>query len=76
MGRATQPRRVAKYSVEFKVSAVRLSKLPGVQVQDVAEALDVHPFMLSRWRKAYREGRLRAPTKKILITNEAQPVSR
>jgi transposase len=22
----------------------------------VAEALDIHPFMLSRWRKEYREG--------------------
>jgi transposase len=28
-------------------------------VQAVAEALDIHPYMLSRWRKAFREGRLR-----------------
>ena len=25
-------------------------------VKGVAEALDIHPFMLSRWRKEYREG--------------------
>jgi len=25
----------------------------------VAEALDIHPFMLSRWRREFREGRLR-----------------
>jgi transposase len=25
---------------------------------DVAEALHIHPFMLSRWRKLAREGRL------------------
>jgi transposase len=30
--------------------------LPGVQVKDVADSLDIHPFMLSRWRKEYREG--------------------
>ena len=24
----------------------------------VAEMLDIHPFMLSRWRKEYREGKI------------------
>jgi len=28
-------------------------------VQAVAAALDIHPFMLSRWRKEVREGQLR-----------------
>jgi transposase len=32
--------------------------LDGVQVQEVAETLDIHPFMLSRWRKEYREGKI------------------
>ncbi|NJC87188.1 MAG: transposase [Desulfuromonas sp.] len=45
-----------RYSEEFKATAVRLSLIPGVQVQDVAEALVIHPYMLSRWRKEYREG--------------------
>ncbi len=31
----------------------------GVQVQAVAEALEIHPFMLSKWRKEAREGVLR-----------------
>jgi len=35
-----------------------LSQLPGVAVQDVAESLYIHPFMLSRWRKQAREGRI------------------
>jgi len=26
-------------------------------VQEVAKTLDIHPMMLSRWRKEYREGR-------------------
>ena len=51
MGRATQPRRVNRYTLEFKLSAVQMSKLRGVQIQEVAQALDIHPFMLSRWRK-------------------------
>ena len=68
MGRPTQPKRVSQYSVEFKVSAVKLSRLPGVKVQHVAQALDIHPFMLSRWRKEYREGRLRAKTRKVVLS--------
>ena len=32
------------------VTAVKLSGMLGVQVQTVADALDIHPFMLSRWR--------------------------
>jgi transposase len=37
---------------------VRLSELPGVEVQEVAESLYIHPFMLSRWRKQVREGQI------------------
>jgi transposase len=50
------PRTTNKYSDRFKATAVRLSELPGVEVQDVAESLYIHPFMLSRWRKQAREG--------------------
>lgn len=50
------PRRLYKYTEEFKATAVRLSDLPDVQIQDVAESLCIHPFMLSRWRKQVREG--------------------
>lgn len=49
-------RKIHRYSDEFKATAVRLSHLPGVAVQDVATSLDIHPFMLSRWRKEHREG--------------------
>lgn len=50
------PRTTYKYSEEFKATAVRLNNLPGVEVQDVADSLHIHPFMLSRWRKQVREG--------------------
>jgi len=53
------PRKVRAYSQEFKLTAVRLSQQPGMQVQAVAAALDIHPFMLSKWRKQVRDGVLR-----------------
>ena len=53
------PKKTQRYGVEFKRAAVQLSHRPGLQVQVVAEALDIHPYMLSRWRKEFREGRLR-----------------
>jgi transposase len=52
------PKKVNRYSIEMKRTAVRLSNAPGARVMDVAEALDIHPFMLSRWRKLAREGLL------------------
>ena len=59
MARNLGPRKVHRYTAEFKMKAVKLSSLNGVLIQDVAEALDIHPFMLSRWRREVREGRLR-----------------
>ena len=62
------PKKVQEYSPEFKLAAVRLSQQRGVQVQAVAAALDIHPFMLSRWRKEMRDGALRgrrAPAVKL-----------
>lgn len=52
------PRTTYKYSDRFKATAVRLSQMPGVSVQDVAGSLYIHPFMLSRWRKQAREGQI------------------
>lgn len=53
------PKKVHRYSLEFKIQAVRLANHPDIQTQDVAHALDIHPFMLSKWKKDYREGRLK-----------------
>jgi transposase len=67
MPRAKRPRRTNKYSEEFKSKAVQLSNLKGVEVQDVAKALDIHPFMLSRWRKEYREGKIKVDKRKKVV---------
>jgi len=52
------PRKVARYGDQFKATAVKLSAVPGVLIQDVAAALDIHPFMLSKWRRQVRDGEL------------------
>lgn len=56
--KSARPEVHRRFDAHFKAMAVRLSDLPDVLVQDVAEALDIHPFMLSRWRKQAREGRI------------------
>src|SRR3990172_7024165 len=53
------PKKVHRYSIEFKIQAVKLSLHPEIQTQDVAHALDIHPFMLSKWKKDYRESKLK-----------------
>ena len=50
-------KKTQRYSVEFKVKAVEWSYQAHRSVKGVAEALDIHPFMLSRWRKEHREGK-------------------
>ena len=67
------PKKIARYDAAFKRAAVELSRQPGVQVQVVAAALDIHPFMLSKWRKQFREGRMRllpAPRRALVPSRE------
>lgn len=66
------PRTTYKYSDKFKATAVKLSLLPGVSSKDVAESLCIHPFMLSRWRKQYREGLIMAKGVEISRTDAAE----
>lgn len=70
MARPIGPRKIYRYSTEFRATAVRLSELPGVSVQDVAQSLGVHPFVLSRWRRDAREGRLM--TKRVQLDEATQ----
>lgn len=70
MARPIGPRKLYRYSPEFRATAVRLSQLPSVTVQDVAQSLDVHPFVLSRWRRDAREGRL--VTKQVKLDEQTK----
>ena len=42
--------------------------MDGVEAQGVARTLDIHPFMLSRWRKEYREGKIVPDKRKKLVS--------
>jgi len=47
-----------------------MSFRPDIQVKQVAEGLGIHPFMLSRWRKEFREGLIQGGGKKrVGMTN-------
>jgi transposase InsO family protein len=47
------PRKIEKYGERFKATAVKLSSLPGVQIKDVAAALDIHPAATTSARTAW-----------------------
>jgi transposase len=68
MPRFTKHRKTKQYSNEFKTKAVQLSLIDGIQVQEVAATLDIHPFMLSRWRKEYREGAIMPDKRKKVVS--------
>lgn len=67
------------YKYHFKVAAVKTANHPHIQTQAVAEALNIHPFMLSRWKKQYREGVLKkdnGPGDTTELTNELAAAKR
>ena len=53
------PKRTLRYSDEFKLTAVKISSMEGVEVGDVARELDIHPWMLSKWRTQVKKGLIR-----------------
>lgn len=58
------------YEDSYKATAVKLGALPGVQAKDVAEVLDIHPIMLYRWKKEYREGTIMKKSQKGSLDTE------
>ncbi len=46
------------YNFQFKHTAVTITNHANIQTIDVAEALNIHPIMLYRWRQEMREGKL------------------
>ena len=60
------------YDDDFKVTAVKLSELPGVLAKHVAESLDIHEVMLYRWRMEMRRGQIVTSKETINIDPETQ----
>ncbi len=69
MGRKTK---YDYYDDWFKATAVELGALPGVHAQDVAAVLEIHPIMLYRWKKEYRDGDIMKKPEKGTLDSETR----
>ncbi|HNV77600.1 MAG TPA: transposase [Gemmatimonadaceae bacterium] len=82
MAAREDPSKTRKYSDAFKLTAVRMTQLSGMQVKTEAAGLDLHPFLLWHWRKEVRDGvnrgRLphRAPTGPLRELAQPQALKR
>lgn len=56
----TRKRKYDRYTLAYKLQAVKLANHPGVKATDVAESLGIHVVMLYRWKMEHRRGELRA----------------
>ena len=54
----TKKRNYDRYTLAFKLQAVKLANHPNVKSKDIAESLGLHPVMLYRWQMEYRHGNL------------------
>ena len=75
MARMKGPKKTNRYPDEFKIKAVQLADHPDILAKDVAEDLGVHPILLYRWRKEYREGKFKEDRRKKKIQIEVKKVS-
>ena len=75
MARMKGPKKTNRYPDEFKIKAVQLADHPDILAKDVAHDLGVHPILLYRWRKEYREGKFKKDGRKKDIKIEAKKVS-
>jgi transposase len=58
MGR-TVKRNYDRYTLAFKLQAIKLANHPNVTAIDIADSLGIHPVMLYRWRMEKKNGTLR-----------------
>jgi len=55
----TKKRNYDRYTLAFKLQAVKLANHPNVMSKDIAESLGLHPVMLYRWQMEQRQGDLK-----------------
>ena len=77
--RKPEPRR-RRRSIKERREIAEASLKPGTSVRDVAQAYEVHPSQIGKWRRLYRNGQLgNAPAPPILavhIAEEGEPKKR
>lgn len=54
----TKRRQYDRYTVAYKLTAVKLANHPEVKSRTIAESLGIHPVMLYRWQMEHRRGEL------------------
>ncbi len=55
----TKKRNYDRYTLAFKLQAVRMANHPDVMSKAIAESLGLHPVMLYRWQMEHRKGDLK-----------------
>lgn len=55
----TKKRNYDRYTLAYKLHAVKLADHPGVKAKDVAESLGIHEVMLYRWCMEHRRSELK-----------------
>lgn len=55
----TKKRNYDRYTLAFKLQAVKLANHPKVKSMDIAESFGIHPVMLYRWQMEHRRGELK-----------------
>jgi len=75
MARIKGPKKTNRYPDEFKIKAVQLADHPDILAKDVAEDLGIHPILLYRWRKEYREGKFKEDKRRKRVQVEAKKVA-
>lgn len=78
----TKKRNYDRYTLAFKLQAVKLADMPSVTAMEVADSLGIHVVMLYRWRMEKKNGTLQEnkhmkraeppPKKKIKRTDPAK----
>jgi transposase-like protein len=72
--RKPDPRR-RRRSMEERREIAEASLKPGTRVREVAEAYEVHPSQIGKWRRLYRNGQLgNAPVPAMMAVHIAEDV--
>jgi transposase len=69
------PKKTNRYPDEFKIRAVQLADHSDILAKDVAEDLGVHPILLYRWRKEFREGKFKQDGRRAKLRLDTQKIS-